>query len=90
MLSDIGYSPSLLSKSTLQKVQKLCLSAKGIELSSLDVSEETKMQTGMAVTVKNVLKQRLARDTLFTKGLIGLRNDLALRRELRKPLDKVN
>lgn len=89
VLSDIGYSPSLLSQKTLERVQGMCLAAKNIITGSLEAWEETQLRTGMAVTVRNVLKQRHARNALFSKDLIGLRNDLALRRELRKPLDKV-
>lgn len=89
LLSEIGYSPSLLSRKTAEKVEKLCLSASGIDPATLDVTEETKLKTGMAMTVQKLLTQRHARDKLFEKDVIGLRNDLALRRELRKPLDKV-
>lgn len=42
------------------------------------------------MTVQKLLKQRHARKSLFSNEVIGLRSDLSLRRELRKPLDKVN
>ena len=89
VLSEIGYSPSLLSKKTLKKVETLCLEASNINPSSLDSTEENKLQTGMAMTVQKLLKQRHARHKLFEKDFVGLRSDLALRRELRLPIEKV-
>ena len=89
VLSDIGYSPSLLSKKTLKKVETLCLKASAIDPASLDSTEENKLQTGMAMTVQKLLKQRHAREKLFQRDFIGLRSDLALRRELRLPIEKV-
>jgi hypothetical protein len=56
---------------------------------TLDSTEESKLKTGMAMTVQKLLKQRHAREALFKKEFIGLRSDLALRRELRQPLEKV-
>lgn len=89
MLSEIGYSPSLLSESTLSRVKELCLQAKNIKPDSLEPAEEIKLQNGMAVTVQHIWKQKKSRERLFDQDLIGLRNDLRLRRELRKPMDKV-
>ena len=89
ILSEIGFSSVLLSKETLSRVQDICLKNKKIDKESLDRSEQVKLQTGMAVTVRSVLKQRDARRKLFQGNLLGLRNDLALRKELRKPNDKV-
>ena len=89
VLSDIGYSPSLLSKKTLEKVENLCLKASNIDPSTLDSTEANKLQTGMAMTVQKLFKQRQAREKLFKKDFIGLRSDLALRRQLRLPLEKV-
>ena len=89
ILSEIGFSSVLLSKETLSRVQDICLKNKNIDKESLDRSEQVKLQTGMAVTVRSVLKQRDARRKLFQGNLLGLRNDLALRKELRKPNDKV-
>ena len=89
VLSEIGFSPSLLSKRTLKRVQEVCLGAKGINPESLDSSEQYKLNHGLACSVRHVLKQRGAKAALFEKDLTGLRNDLALRRELRKPVAKV-
>ena len=89
ILAEIGYSPSLLKRSTLKRVQEACLACKRIESRTLEPSEEVKLQTGMAATVRKVFKNRSARNELFLKSLIGLKNDLGLRRELRKPVDKV-
>ena len=89
ILSEIGFSSVLLSKETLSRVQDICLKNKNIGKESLDRSEQVKLQTGMAVTVRSVLKQRDARRKLFQGNMLGLRNDLALRKELRKPNDKV-
>ena len=61
----------------------------GIKPESLDSSEQNKLNQGLACSVRHVLKQRSAKSALFEKDLTGLRNDLALRRELRKPLAKV-
>ena len=66
------------------------MKASGIDPASLDSTEENKLQSGMAMTVQKLLKQRHAREKLFQKDFIGLRSDLALRRELRLPIEKVN
>lgn len=89
VLSNIGYAPSLLSKKTLKRVQDAVLKARDIDPNSLDVSELQKLRSGMAVSVRNCIKQRFAKRALFMEDLIGLRNDLAMRRELRKPTAKV-
>ncbi|XP_065679177.1 uncharacterized protein DDB_G0283697 isoform X3 [Hydra vulgaris] len=89
ILAEIGYSPSLLKKSIVERVQDACFSCMRIESRFLEPSEEVKLQTGMAATVRKVFKNRSARKDLFLKCLTGLKNDLALRRELRKPVDKI-
>lgn len=89
VLTEIGYAPTLLSKKTLKHVQDTCLKTRGINPESLDTNEQNKLKVGMATMVRDVLKQRVAKDALFDKEMIGLRNDMSLRRELRKPISKI-
>lgn len=92
VLAKIGFAPTLLSKETLNLVQDKVLAASNLSRDQLTAKEATTLNSGLAGAVQACFRQRQARVDLIQQRLgrsLGLRSDLAVRRELQKPMHKV-
>jgi len=92
VLSEIGFSPALLSKKTLQLAHDKVLEANNLTREGMTEEEQVVLNTGISATVQACLHRRRLREQLAgtkLKKSFGLRTDLQARRELMKPVDKL-